>query len=109
MNNQETQQITVSKPLFYGLVGVVGFLVIAVLYLLLNRPATPAPLPGGGSNQTAVPTQTSNQQTGYPSGIPEDTQVPDPTRRPTGPEDVASSFYNWYFTFKGDPLKSGAY
>ncbi len=114
MDNQQntsSSHVTISKPVFIGLIVILCILLFAVSYLLLQKSnPQPTPTPGGGTNtQPSIQPTSDNQQPGYPQGLPTDTPVPQPTKTPTSPEEVTSTFYNWYFTFKGNPLTSGAY
>ncbi len=112
MDNQQltpTNHVTISKPVFVGLIVILCVLLFAVSYLLLQKSnPQPTPTPSTGTTPIAQPTS-DNQQPGYPQGLPTDTPAPQPTKTPVSPEEVTSTFYNWYFTFKGNPLTSGAY
>lgn len=105
-------QVTLSKPLFIGLMIVVVLLFFGVCYLLIQRTTPPA------VRQTQTPSPTNhanNVQTITTQPLPTvqvvngATVTPAPTSEPITPEDVTKTFYTWYFTYKGDPLRSGAY
>ncbi len=111
MENQQKQpgQVTLTKPVFIGLVVVIGLLFLGICYLLLQRatpPNDPAPLvtQGGTGNQPSGTQQEPTAKIINGASI-----TPVPTKAVTTPEDVSMAFYNWYFSYKGDPLLSGAY
>ena len=113
MNNNPSQEshVVISKPIFIGLLTVVCLLFFAVCYLLLQRttPATPSGNKTTAQNQSTTQQPVTQNGTGNPGTKTDPHVTAIPTKEPLTPEAVTSTFYNWYFSFNGDPLKPGEY